>query len=210
MKRASCRLPPILRHVSPTPPAKPTLSLPNLSVYNARSLLPKISSFAIDVEERATDISFITEIWEQDENKKHQKKVEKLLELKGIKYISKPRRNRLGGGAAIAVNLKSYSLSKLNVHVPTNVECVWGLAKPLKPNKSYSSFICCSFYSPPDLHKNPALVDHMTVTLQNLLNTHRDAGIFICGDRNQIDISSQLIIDPSLNQIVLQPTHTWM
>ena len=94
-------------------------------------------------------MSFITEIWEQDENKKHQKKVEKLLELKGIKYISKPRRNRLGGGAAIAVNLKSYSLSKLNVHVPTNVECVWGLAKPLKPNKSYSSFICCSFYSPP-------------------------------------------------------------
>jgi len=37
------------------------------------------------MEERTTDICFITEIWEQDESKKHRKKVEKLLELKGIK-----------------------------------------------------------------------------------------------------------------------------
>ena len=122
MKPPSSRLPPVLRPVSLAPPAKSKVSLPNISVYNARSLFPKISSLATDIDERATDICFVTEIWEQDENKKHRRKIEELLELKGIKYISNPRRNRRGGGAAIAVNLKNYTVAKLNIFIPPEVD----------------------------------------------------------------------------------------
>ena len=44
-----------------------------------------------------------------------------------MKYISAPRPGRRGGGAAIAVNLKKFSLSKLNVPIPISVEAIEGV-----------------------------------------------------------------------------------
>ena len=46
----------------------------------------------------------------------------------------------------------------------------------------------------------------MTETLQQLLSVHKKAGVLICGDRNQIEMSSLLSLDPSLKQIVNDPT----
>ena len=80
-----------------------------MSNYNMRSLMPKILNFGIDMEDRNCSISFLTEIWEKSENKKHQFKIEELFELKGMKYISTPRPGtRRGGGAAIVVNTEKY------------------------------------------------------------------------------------------------------
>ena len=64
----------------------------------------------------------------------------------------------------------------------------------------------CSFYSAPDRGANIDLVNHLTLTLNNLLNLHKDAGIIIAGDRNHLDISSLLSIEPSLRQLVTKPT----
>ena len=55
------------------------LSLPKVSNYNMRLLIPKIGNFANDMHERAVDIAFLTEVWEKSENKKHQFKLEELL-----------------------------------------------------------------------------------------------------------------------------------
>ena len=74
------------------------------------------------------------------------------------------------------------------------------------PNMKISSIIACCFYSPPQSKKNAALIDHITITLQALLQSHNNAGIIISGDRNNIDIPALLSIDPSLHQIVTQPT----
>ena len=74
-----------------------------------RSLIPKIGNFSLDMKERAVDISFLTEVWQQAENKKHQFKLEELLEMEGVQYISTPRPgSKRGGGAAIAVGLDSF------------------------------------------------------------------------------------------------------
>ena len=60
-----------------------------------------------------------TEVWHKSENKKHQFKIEELLELKGLKYISTPRPGtRRGGGAALVVNTENFSISKLNTSIP--------------------------------------------------------------------------------------------
>ena len=54
--------------------------------------------------ERESDISFLTEVWQKKENKKHQFKLEEMFELSNIKYISTPRPGaQRGGGAAIAM-----------------------------------------------------------------------------------------------------------
>ena len=58
------------------------------------------------MHERKTDIVFVSEVWEKQEKKKHQKKIEELFHLEGVKYVSNPRRNgKRGGGVALAVNL---------------------------------------------------------------------------------------------------------
>ena len=122
------------------------VTLPRISSYNMRALMAKSVSLAQDMWDRSTDISFLSEIWEQSENKRHQYKIEELYELKGYKYISTPRPgNRRGGGAAIVVNTARLSVSKLNVENPNGLEIVWGIIKPNQVTGKINKIIVCCF-----------------------------------------------------------------
>ena len=183
------------------------LTLPTISNYNMRSLFGKILNFSEDMNERLTDISFLTEIWEKKENKKHQFRLEELLELGGIKYISTPRPGtQRGGGAAIAVRTTNFIISKLNIPIPKSVEVVWGLLKPKIITGNIVAIIVCCFYSPPKSRKNAALLEHITNTLQELRVTHPQAGVIISGDRNSVDMGALLRVDHTLRQAVNKPT----
>ena len=173
-----------------------------------RLLIPKLNNFALDMNERESDIGFLTEVWEKLENKKHQFKLEELLHMKGIQYISTPRPGaKRGGGAAIAVRRDKFKITKLNIPTPGAVEIVWGLLKPITITGKISVIIVCCFYSPPNSKKNAALLSHLPTTLQSLLTTYPNAGVVISGDRNSISIQALLSIDPSLRQMVMKPTH---
>ena len=50
------------------------------------------------MEEREADLAFLSEVWEKQENLKHQAKLEKMLEIRGIQYISTPRPGQVRGG----------------------------------------------------------------------------------------------------------------
>ena len=182
-------------------------SLPIITNYNMRSFLPKIDNFCKDVSERESDICFITEIWQTKESKSHQFKLEEMLHMKGIQYISTPRpTGQRGGGAAIAVSLSKFRITKINVCIPNSVEAVWGILKPVQPSGPITEIICCCFYSRPQAKKNMKLIDHLTVNFQSLLTSHPRAGVILSGDRNLIDIPLLLSIDPSFRQIVKLPT----
>ena len=184
-----------------------SLTLPKLVCYNVRALVPKIFSLARDMKERESDLCFLTEVWEKKEKKKHQFKLEELLEMHGIQYISTPRPGaQRGGGAAIAVRLEKFSISKLNIPLPRSTEVVWGLLRPKEISGEITTIIACCFYSPPRSRKNQVLVDHITLTLQSLLKIHKNPGIIISGDRNSVPITALLSADPSLRQVVTQPT----
>ena len=130
-----------------------------------------------------------------------------MFQMRGVKYISTPRPStQRGGGAAIAVRTDKFLISKLNIPIPKSVEVVWGLLKPKIITGKVSVIIVCCFYSPPRSRKNPALLEHLTLTLQSLLVSHPHAGVIISGDRNSIDITRLLQIDSSLRQIVTQNT----
>ena len=172
-----------------------------------RSLMAKSSSLAEDMWDRSTDISFLSEIWEQSENKRHQHKIEELYELKGYKYISTPRPgNRRGGGAAVVVNTSRFSVSKLNVENSNGLEIVWGIVKPNQVTGKINKIIVCCFYCPPRSKKKTALIEHMTLTVQSLLSVYPKAGILISGDRNDLRIDRLLSVDKSLKQLVKNPT----
>ena len=159
--------------------------------------------------ERAGDICFLSEVWEKSENKKHQSKIEEMLEMKGISYISTPRPGaKRGGGAGIALNLneKNFTLSKLNIAIPKPLEVVWGLLRPIESTGKIRKIILCALYSPPNSRKNNLLIDHISVTWNSLKIQHPDAGTLICGDKNSLDDKKLLALDPNFNQIVSQNT----
>ena len=204
---SAVRLPPTRKTIRRDNKVLQAATLPKLSNYNMRSLMPKCENFGIDMENRNCSLSFLTELWEKSENKKHQFKVEELLEMKGLKYISTLRPGtRRGGGAAIVVNTENFSIFKLNVAKPNCLEVVWGLMRLLEITGKITKIIVCCFYCPPKSTRKSALIEHMTLTLQSLLNTFPNAGILISGDRNDLGIDRLLTIDPSLRQIVNKGT----
>ena len=50
------------------------LSLPSLLVYNMRSIWAKLDNFSDDMIERSANVSFLSEVWEKSESKKHKSK----------------------------------------------------------------------------------------------------------------------------------------
>ena len=157
--------------------------------------------------DRQCSLSFLVEIWQKSESRKHQYKIEELLELRGIKYISTPRPgNRRGGGAAIAANTENFTLSKLNICIPHNLEVVWGILKTNTETGKINKIIVCSFYCPPRSRKKTILIDHLTFTVQSLRLLFPTAGVIISGDRNDLSIERLKTVDPSLKQIVRKET----
>ena len=184
------------------------LSLPVLSNYNMRSIWAKLDSYAEDFIERTVGLSFLTEIWQKSTNIKHQNKLEEMFEMKGILYISTPRPGlRRGGGVALAADPSKFTLSKVNVPNPHQLEVSWGLLKPRQVTGPISKIICCAFYSPPNSKKKTKLIEHMSSVLQDLLLDHPGAAVIISGDRNDLSIERLLSVDPNLRQIVKHFTH---
>ena len=77
---------------------------------------------------------------------------------------------------------------------------MWGLAKPVEVTGKITKIITCCFYCPPKSTRKSMLIDHMTLSLQSLLNTFPRA--VISGDRNDLGLDRLLSIDPSLRLLV--------
>ena len=183
------------------------LSLPIIASYNMRSIFPKINNFKIDMLERNISVAFVSEVWEQSENKEHRVEIDKMLEIDGLKYISTSRpSNKRGGGVAIVVNQEKFSCEKIDVFTPDNLEVVWGLLKPKESSAKFKKIIACSFYSPPNNGKNTRLADYLVSTLQMLYTRYPESGIILGADKNKMNITPILNCGLRLNQVVDKPT----
>ena len=97
------RLPPVRQTVRRSNQLVGALSVPRVTLYNARSVWAKWDNLAEDISQRQTDLCLLTEVWQVKESKKHQKAVESMMEMNGIQYVSTPQPGaRRGGGTAIA------------------------------------------------------------------------------------------------------------
>ena len=166
------------------------LSLPNISLYNMRSIWAKAGNLADDILARQVDICFLTEVWQKLESKKHNYKIEEMLEMKGIHYISTPRPgSRRGGGVAMAFPASRFLVTKLNIHIPKPLECMFALVKPIETGGGkLKKIIAVCFYSPPKSKKNSQLIDLITGEISPLRTQHNGCGVIICGDRNDLHI----------------------
>ena len=183
------------------------LSLPTVTVYNMRSIWSKLDCMATDMMERSVDLSMLSEVWEKKESTQHKEKLEELLELKNIKYSSTPRQGtKRGGGAAYTARGNKFNVTKLNIDIPKPLEVVWGLLRPKENLGGISKIIICSFYCPPNSRKKSALIDHLSLTINNLKITHPKANFIIAGDKNDLKETEIVAICPTFKQIVCKPT----
>ena len=200
-------MPPVRRVIRRENRCIEALSLPVILSYNMRSVWGKLKNFSEDVHERSGEVIFLCEVWEKSENKKHKRRIEELLEMKQISYISTPRPEaKRGGGAAIAFCSSKFSVSKLNIHIPKPLEVVWALLRPNTPTGDVRNIILCSFYSPPNSKKNRELVDHITETYNCLKVQHPKAATMMSGDKNSLDIKHILSLNPNFRQSVTRNT----
>ena len=201
------RLPPVRIRINRDNRARAGLNLPVVATCNMRSLMPKLRNFCTDFLEREIDIGFLTEVWEKRESKTHQHNIKRMLELEGLKYISNPRiNNQRGGGVALVANLRRFNLEKIEVDNPDKLEVIFGLLRPKAQGSQVKKIICCSFYFPPKSKKKTKLLDHIITTVSYLMTIHEKSGIFICGDRNEMNISPILHSNGNLRQIVSLPS----
>ena len=110
------------------------------------------------------------------------------------------------GWAAITVNQEKFSLEKLNIHIPYNLEIIWGIMKPKDENAIFKRIIVCCFYSPPNSRKNSKLCDHIVTTLQMLSTQYPNSPIIMGADRNNMDLSPIINCGLKMRQIVDKPT----
>ena len=190
-----------------------TSSLPILAVANVRSLLPKIKSTIEKIQNEEIDIVLLCEVWEKTgkKNRHFQNKIEEMMEMEGLKYISCGARpsGKRGGGAAIIVNTRKFSVEKLDIHVPNNLEVQWGLVRSKEnlQNSKYQEFLVCSFYSAPASRKHKKLLDHLVSATHAVMARFPNAAIILGGDKNQLPLAPLLLALPRFAQIVAHNTH---
>ena len=181
--------------------------LPSLFVTNHRSFFPKFNNFVELVKTLDLTLGLHSEIWEVKEKKDHQDKIEEALELEGLQYVSNPRPSRRGGGAAITLMGGDFTLSRLDVVTPQNLEVVWGLVRPNQPTKDFKGILVCSFYSVPHSKRKSQLVEHIAINYSQLKTKYKDCFFLTGGDKNDLDIRRILDISPSFHSHNSRPTY---
>ena len=183
------------------------LFLPNLAVYNHRSIWKKLNSFCLEFEELGMGVAFHSEIWEKKESKLHNYKINEMFEMKGISYISTPRPNRRGGGSAITCSNKSFYIKEISVPNPDNLEVTFATIRPKSENSPQFTLILCAVYSPPRSRKKSKLIDYISDTYHFLKSSKYPSAYFaLGGDVNDLNVDLLLNISASFRQIVTLPT----
>ena len=180
-------------------------------VTNHRSIFPKFNNLVDELLENDMHLGPHSEIWEDKEKAAHANTIEEALEVHGIQYISPPRPNRRGGGAAITLISDSpFVLTKLDISVLSGVhslEVCWGLLRPRTSTGHIKCIIVCAFYLPPYSKKKSALIEHISINYFTLKSLHSESAFICGGDKNDLNIQLLLDIDPSFRQIVSSPTY---
>ena len=135
-----------------------SLFLPNMAVYNHRSIWKKLNNFCLEFKKIQLGVAFHSEGWERKENKKHKYKIEEMLELQNIHYVSTARPDRRGGRCAITCDNSKFHLKELLIDNPDNLEVTFATLRPRSETSPKFVIILCAVYSPPTAGKNLSLL----------------------------------------------------
>ena len=99
-----------------------------------------------------------------------------------------------------------FTLARLPICVPPDLEVCWGIIKPKSPG-SIKEIIVCSFYCPPRSRKKTKLVEHISVNYFTMKSIYPNSAFIGGGDKNDLNIKHLLDINPCFRQIVTKPSY---
>ena len=184
---------------------KSVATLPIISVINARSLWPKLKNFAAHFKENDIQLSIITEIWGKG-SKKDLYKIQELLEIKGIDLLFDIRKDKRGGGTAVAVCSESFSMCRVNLSIPKGVEMTVVKIKSKRTDVITKPLIVFSIYSSPRSKYNNDLINFLMMQIPRLKTMYPRASFILGGDRNSIPLDNLSNLYPGIHQIVTEAT----
>ena len=126
-----------------------SLYLPNIAVYNHRSIWKKLNNFCQEFNTLDMGLSFPSEIWERKESKKHKYKIDEILEMEDISSSSTARPDRRDGGCAITCDDKQFFMKEIKLSNPDNLEVTFATLRPKSESSPKFVIILCAVYSPP-------------------------------------------------------------
>ena len=179
--------------------------LPTISVINARSLWPKLKTFADQFKETGTHVAMITEIWGKG-SKKDLYQITKLLEMKGIELLFNIRKDQRGGGTAVAVCAEKFSISRVNVAIPKGIEVTIVKLKRKKTDMNTVPLFVFSIYSSPRSKYTAQLIDFIMLQITKIKMANPKASFILGGDLNSIPLDVFSHLYPGIHQINCKPT----
>ena len=200
----------VIRVLRRDPRIEASGSLPTIGVTNFRSLGPKIKNVIVDILEREIDITLSSETWEKTSNKRLKCDIERMFQMDGLEFLSCPRpSSKRGGGCAIIVNRKNFTVEKLQVEIPHKLEVIWCLVRPREVTRTmqFKEIIACAFYSAPNYRKNAKLVQHLISQMHLFLVKYPRAGFVSGGDRNKMQTNQIVTALPKCIQVVTKFTY---
>ena len=186
-----------------TKPINQAKSLPKITLYNMRSIWSKLKNKANDMKERSASISIINELWMKEEDKEQEDALKEIHEMDNVKAIVNPRKRKKRGGGVGFLQMEDdedFSLEKVDVNIPKNLETLWAILRLKRGTGQLSKIILCSFYCPPLATKKTKdeLITHIIETVHKLKLKYPAAGVIIAGDANKLQWENIIKHDKSL------------
>ena len=166
------------------------MSLPLVSVLNARSLYNKVNNFKLFLSELGIEVAIVSETWERQDLS-----LKDLLKLKDYKIHSFRRAkinasSQPGGGCAIIFNEKRFEKREVDISVPHGIEACWMVLKPKRRNDKIRNIAIGAIYVSPNSKFKTATIEHIMDTI-HLLRSQYDNNVnfLINGDLDRLAIS---------------------
>ena len=150
-------------------------------------------------------MAIITEIWGKG-SKKDLYKIQELLQMEGIEILFDIRKDKRGGGTAVAVCCESFSISRVNINIPRGLEVTVAKIKSKQEDMNTPPIIVFSIYSSPRSKFKSQLVDFLMLQIAQLKISHPKASFILGGDRNSIPLDVFSNLYPGIHQINTLPT----
>ena len=126
--------------------------------------MAKTESFSTQFKETDTHVALITEIWGKG-SKKDLYKIQELLQMDGIELLFDVRKDKRGGGTAVAVCSDSFSITRLNIRIPTGLEVTVAKIKSKQEDVNAFPIIVFSIYSSPRSKYKSQLIDFLMLQI---------------------------------------------
>ena len=182
--------------IKPTRNGPPTQKIiPKCMVINARSLAKPQAVSALDVELSTweIDICFVCETW------LNSKILSNLVCPNNYLIVRKDRGDGRNGGGVAIICREDWKCKSLNFQ--NNLECIW-----CEIETANSKYYVASVYHPPDpTYQESELLNHLSESIEQILQWESNARIIIGGDVNQLKVKD-IISQHNMEQMVRKPT----